>query len=291
MTVREAINSAMCEEIERDPKVFLMGEEVGQYNGAYKVSKGMYDKYGPTRVWDTPISEVGFTGIGVGAGFRGLRPIIEFMTWNFALQSIDHIINSCAKGRYMSGGDLSCPIVFRGINGASAGVGAQHTQDFVPWYSSVPGLKVVTIYDVEDARGLIKAAVRDDNPVVVLENEMMYGIPFDVPEHVLDKDFVLPIGRAHIMREGTDVTITAYARMVDVALKAADILQKEHGISAEVINLRTVRPLDRNTIFESVKKTNRIVNVEEGWPQCGMGAEIAASLMESDAFDYLDAPM
>lgn len=291
MTVREAINSAMCDEIERDPKVFLMGEEVGQYNGAYKVSKGMYDKYGPSRIWDTPISEAGFTGIGVGAGFKGLRPIIEFMTWNFALQSIDHIVNSCAKGKYMSGGDLSCPIVFRGINGASAGVGAQHTQDFVPWYSSVPGLKVVTMYDCEDARGLLKSAIRDDNPVVVLENEMMYGVTFDVPENVLDKDFLIPIGEAKTMREGTDVTITAYARMVGVALQAAEVLQKEHGISAEVINLRTVRPLDRNAIIKSVKKTHRIVNVEEGWPQCGLGAEIAGLLMESEAFDYLDAPM
>ena len=291
MTVRDAINSAMSEEIERDPKVFLMGEEVGQYNGAYKVSKGMYDRYGPSRIWDTPISETGFTGIGVGAGFRGLRPIIEFMTWNFALQSIDHIVNSCAKGRYMSGGDLSCPIVFRGINGASAGVGAQHTQDFAPWYSSVPGLKVVTIYDCEDARGLIKAAIRDDNPVVVLENEMMYGTTFDVPDRVLDKDFLIPIGQAHVAREGTDVTITAYARMVQVALQAADILHKEHGINAEVINLRTVRPLDRNAIIKSVKKTNRIVNVEEGWPQCGIGSEIAALMMESEAFDYLDAPL
>lgn len=198
MTVREAINSAMSEEIERDPKVFLIGEEVGQYNGAYKVSKGMYDRYGPSRIWDTPISEVGFTGIGVGAGFRGLRPIVEFMTWNFALQSIDHIVNSCAKGKYMSGGDLNCPIVFRGINGASAGVGAQHTQDFAPWYSSVPGLKVVTIYDSEDARGLLKSAIRDDDPVVFLENEMMYGVTFDVPDNVLDKDFLIPLNKAKV---------------------------------------------------------------------------------------------
>lgn len=226
----------------------------------------MYDKYGPTRIWDTPISEAGFTGIGVGAGFKGLRPIVEFMTWNFALQAIDHIVNSCAKGKYMSGGDLACPIVFRGINGASAGVGAQHTQDFAPWYSSVPGLKVVTMYDCEDARGILKAAIRDNDPVVVLENEMMYGVTFDVPDHVLDKDFLIPLGRAKIQREGTDVTITAYARMVGIALQAADILQKEHGISAEVINLRTIRPLDRNAIIKSVKKTNRIVNVEEGWP-------------------------
>lgn len=200
MTVRDALNSAMCEEIERDPKVFLMGEEVGIYNGAYKVSKGMYDKYGPSRIWDTPISEAGFTGIGVGAGLYGLRPIIEFMTWNFALQSIDHIVNSCAKAHYMSGGDLRCPITFRGINGVSAGVAAQHSQDFGPWFSSCPGLKVVTPWNVEDARGLLKAAIRDDDPVAVLENEMMYGVTFDVSDAVLDKDFVIPIGKAKIER-------------------------------------------------------------------------------------------
>lgn len=291
MTCRDAINTAMCEEIERDPKVFLMGEEVGQYNGAYKVSKGMYDKYGPSRIWDTPISETGFTGIGVGAGLMGLRPIIEFMTWNFSLQSIDHIVNSCAKAHYMSAGDLKCPIVFRGINGVSAGVAAQHSQCFGSWYSSVPGLKVVVPWNVEDLRGLLKASIRDEDPVVFLENEMMYGVSFDTPDHVFDKDFVLPLNKAKVEKEGTDVTITAFSKMVGFSLQAAEILQKEHGINAEVINLRVLRPLDRNAIIKSVKKTNRIVSVEEGWPQCGIGAEIAASIMETDAFDYLDAPM
>lgn len=291
MTCRDAINSAMSEEIERDPKVFLMGEEVGIYNGAYKVSKGMYDKYGPTRIIDTPISETGFTGIGVGAGLMGLRPIIEFMTWNFALQSIDHIINSCAKSHYMSAGDLKCPIVFRGINGVSAGVAAQHSQCFGSWYSSVPGLKVVVPWNVEDYRGLLKASIRDEDPVVFLENEMMYGVTFDSPDHVFDKDFVLPLNQAKVEKEGTDVTITAFSKMVGFSLQAAEILQKEHGINAEVLNLRVLRPLDRNAIIKSVKKTNRIVSVEEGWPQCGIGAEIAASIMETDAFDYLDAPL
>lgn len=291
MTVRDAINSAMCDEIERDPKVFLIGEEVGQYNGAYKVSKGMLDKFGPTRIWDTPISETGFTGIGVGAAMAGLKPIVEFMTWNFSLQAIDHIINSAAKAHYMSAGDLTCPIVFRGINGVSAGVGAQHSQCFASWYSSCPGLKVVSMWNCEDARGLLKAAIRDPDPVVVLENEMMYGVTFDVPDHVMDKDFLIPIGKAKIERPGTDVTITAFAKMVGFSLQAADILQKEHGISVEVINLRSLRPLDRDSVISSVKKTNRIVSVEEGWPQCGIGAEIAGIIMESDAFDYLDAPM
>jgi pyruvate dehydrogenase E1 component beta subunit len=224
LTVRDAINTAMSEEIERDENVFLMGEEVGQYNGAYKVSKGMYDKYGPTRIWDTPISEAGFTGIGVGAGMAGLRPIIEFMTWNFSLQAIDHIINSCAKAHYMSAGDLTCPIVFRGINGVSAGVAAQHSQCFAAWYSSCPGLKVVTPWNVEDARGLIKAAIRDNDPVVVLENEMMYGVPFDVTPEVMDKDFLIEIGKAKIERPGTDVTITGFAKMVGHSLEAAETL-------------------------------------------------------------------
>lgn len=225
MTVRDAINSAMCDEIERDPNVFLIGEEVGQYNGAYKVSKGMYDKYGPSRIWDTPISEAGFTGIGVGAGLVGLRPIVEFMTWNFSLQSIDHIVNSCAKSHYMSGGDLTCPITFRGINGVSAGVAAQHSQCFASWYSSVPGLKVVAPWNCEDARGLLKAAIRDNDPVVVLENEMMYGVTFDVPDKVLDKDYLIEIGKAKVEREGTDITITAFAKMVGFSLQAAEILK------------------------------------------------------------------
>ncbi len=281
----------MSDEIERDEKVFLIGEEVARYNGAYKVSKGMWNDFGDKRIIDTPISEAGFTGIGVGAGLYGLRPIVEFMTWNFALQAIDHIVNSTAKTHYMSGGDLTCPIVFRGINGVSSGVGAQHTQCFGSWYSNVPGLKVVSPYSAEDARGLLKAAIRDDDPVVFLENEMMYGIEFDLSKEVMSKDFVLPIGKAKIERQGTDVTITAHAKMVGHSLKAAEILQRDHNISAEVVNLRTLRPLDRKSIIASVKKTNRIVNVEEGWAQCGIGSEIAALLMESEAFDYLDAPM
>ena len=291
MNVRDALNTAMCEEIERDAKVFLIGEEVGQYNGAYKVSKGMYDKYGPSRIWDTPISETGFTGISVGAGLYGLRPICEFMTWNFAMQSIDHIVNSCAKGHYMSGGDLKCPIVFRGINGVSAGVAAQHSQCFASWFANVPGLKVVAPWSVEDTRGLLKAAIRDDDPIVFLENEMMYGINFDVSDEVLGKDFLLPIGKAKIERLGTDITITAFSKMVGYSLQAADIVKKQYGIEVEVINLRTIKPLDRKTIIESVMKTNRIVNVEEGLPMCGVGAEIAALVMESEAFDYLDAPL
>jgi pyruvate dehydrogenase E1 component beta subunit len=281
----------MSDEIERDEKVFLIGEEVGAYNGAYKVSKGMFDRYGDKRVKDTPITEAGFTGLAVGAGLYGLKPIVEFMTFNFALQAIDHIVNSCAKTHYMSGGDLTCPIVFRGINGVSTGVGAQHTQCFGSWYSSVPGLKVISIYDCEDARGLLKAAIRDPDPVVFLENEMMYGVTFNCSEEVMGKDFLVPIGKAKIMREGTDVTITAHAKMVGHSLLAAEILKRDHNINAEVINLRTLRPLDRNTITDSVKKTHRIVNVEEGWSQCGIGSEIAAILMETDAFDYLDAPM
>jgi pyruvate dehydrogenase E1 component beta subunit len=218
MNVRDALNTSMCEEIERDAKVFLIGEEVGQYNGAYKVSKGMYDKYGPSRIWDTPISETGFTGISVGAGLYGLRPIVEFMTWNFAMQSIDHIVNSCAKGHYMSGGDLKCPIVFRGINGVSAGVAAQHSQCFASWYANVPGLKVVSPWSVEDTRGLLKASIRDDDPVVFLENEMMYGVNFDVSDEVLGKDFLVPIGKAKIERQGTDITITAHSKMVGYSL-------------------------------------------------------------------------
>lgn len=251
----------------------------------------MWDRYGDRRIVDTPITEAGFTGIAVGAGLHGLRPIVEFMTFNFALQAIDHIVNSTAKTHYMSAGDLTCPIVFRGINGVSASVGAQHTQCFGSWYSSVPGLKVVSPWNIEDCRGLMKAAIRDNDPVVVLENEMMYGIEFDVDPKIMDKDFLIPIGKAKIERAGTDVTITAHAKMVGHSLAAAEVLQRDHNISCEVINLRSLRPLDRNAIINSVKKTNRIVNVEEGWSQCGIGSEIAAILMETDAFDYLDAPM
>lgn len=244
----------------------MIGEEVAQYNGAYKVSKGMWDRYGSNRIWDTPITEAGFTGIGVGAGLMGLRPIVEFMTFNFALQAIDHIVNSTAKTLYMSAGELTCPIVFRGINGVSASVGAQHTQCFGAWYAQVPGIKVISPWSVEDCRGLLKAAIRDNDPVVFLENEMMYGVEFEVDDKIMDMDFVLPIGKAKIERAGTDVTITAHAKMVGHSLQAAEVLQRDHNISCEVINLRTLRPLDRNSIINSVKKTHKIVNVEEGWP-------------------------
>lgn len=251
----------------------------------------MYDKYGGKRIWDTPITEAGFTGIGVGAGLYGLRPVIEFMTFNFALQAIDHIVNSTAKTHYMSGGDLTCPITFRGINGVCSAVGAQHTQCFGSWYSSVPGLKVVSPWNVEDCRGLIKAAIRDNDPVVVLENEMMYGVEFEATPEVMGKDFLIEIGKAKIEREGTDVTLVGHAKMVGRSLEAAEVLQRDHNISAEVINLRSLRPLDRGAIIKSVLKTNRIVSVEEGWPQCGIGAEVAGLLMESEAFDHLDAPL
>jgi pyruvate dehydrogenase E1 component beta subunit len=286
MTVREALRDAMAEEMRRDPDVFLMGEEVAEYQGAYKVSQGLLEEFGARRVIDTPITEYGFAGLGVGAAMAGLKPIVEFMTWNFAMQAIDHIINSAAKTLYMAGGELGCPIVFRGPNGAAARVAAQHSQEYSSWYAHCPGLKVVAPYSAADAKGLLKAAIRDPNPVVFLENEVLYGQSFDVPK--LD-DFVLPIGKAKILREGGHVTITAFSLMVDRALKAAEKLAGE-GIEAEVIDLRTIRPLDTATIVESVKKTNRIVSVEEGWPQSGMGSEIAAVMMEQ-AFDWLDAPV
>jgi len=289
MTVRDALNSALDEELVRDPKVLIIGEEVGQYQGAYKVTKGLLDKHGPARVVDTPITEAGFTGVGVGAALYGLKPVVEFMTWNFALQSIDHIVNSAAKGLYMSGGQLTCPIVFRGPNGPPRAVGAQHSQDFAAWYSSVPGLKVVTPYNCIDARGLMKAAIRDPDPVVVLESEILYNQTFEVSDEAAGKDFVLPIGQAHIERVGKDITLVSYSRGVDVALAAAVLLEQK-GISAEVINLRTVRPLDVKTIVASVQKTHRCVTVEEGWRQCGIGAEISALLMEH-TFDSLDAPV
>jgi pyruvate dehydrogenase E1 component beta subunit len=285
-TVREALRDAMAEEMRRDPDVFLMGEEVAEYQGAYKVSQGLLEEFGARRVIDTPITEHGFAGLGVGAGFAGLRPIVEFMTWNFAMQAIDHIINSAAKTLYMAGGELGCPIVFRGPNGAAARVGAQHSQEYSTWYGHCPGLKVIAPYSAADAKGLLKAAIRDPNPVVFLENEILYGQSFEVPE--LD-DFVLPIGRAKVLREGADVTIVAFALMVERALAAADALAKE-GIRAEVIDLRTIRPLDIETIVASVKKTNRLVSVEESWPTFGMGAELAAAMMEH-AFDHLDAPV
>ena len=290
LTCREALNSALDEELARDDRVFIIGEEVAEYDGAYKVTKGLLQKYGDRRVVDTPITESGFTGLATGAAYAGLRPIAEFMTFNFSMQAIDHVVNSAAKTLYMSGGQIKVPIVYRGPNGAAGGVGAQHSQCFAAWYGSVPGLKVVSPYDVEDCRGLLKAAIRDDNPVVCLENEVMYGVKFDVPDHVMDPDFTLPIGKAKIMREGTDVTIVAHSRPVGFCMEAAEILAKE-GISAEVINLRSIRPLDRAAIVESVMKTNRLVTVEGGWPSCGVGAEICATIFESEAFDYLDAPV
>jgi pyruvate dehydrogenase E1 component beta subunit len=285
-TVREALRDAMAEEMRRDADVFLIGEEVAEYQGAYKVSQGLLDEFGAKRVIDTPITEYGFTGLGVGAGFGGLRPIVEFMTWNFAMQAIDHIINSAAKTLYMAGGELGCPIVFRGPNGAAARVGAQHSQEYSTWYAHCPGLKVIAPYSAADAKGLLKAAIRDPDPVVFLENEILYGHSFEVPK--LD-DFVLPIGRARILRPGSDVTIVSFSLMMERALAAAEALAQE-GIEAEVIDLRTLRPLDIPTIIESIKKTNRLVSVEEGWPRFGVGAELAAMAMEH-AFDYLDAPV
>lgn len=283
----------MKEEVQRDNRVFIMGEEVAKYHGAYKVTKGLVDElheWTPEtpqgRMIDTPITEMGFTGMGVGAALAGMRPVVEFMTWNFAMQAIDHIVNSAAKGAYMSTGKLECPIVFRGGNGASAGVAAQHSQCFAAWYSSVPGLKVIMPQDAEDARGLLKAAIRDDTPIVFLENEMMQGQSFELTDAQMDKDFVLPIGKAKVQKEGTDVSIVTFSKMVGKSLEAAEILAKD-GISVEVINLRTIRPLDIDTIMKSVKKTNRIVTVEEGWPQSGVTAEIC-SLVCEHAFDYLD---
>ena len=266
LTIRQGIYSAMAGELERDPDVFLMGEEVARYHGAYKVSQDLYKHYGEDRVIDTPITECGFAGLGVGAALYGLRPIIEFMTFNFSMQAIDHLVNSAAKGKYMSGGDLSCPIVFRGLNGSSAGVAAQHSQCFAAWYSHVPGLKVVMPWSLEDVRGLLKSSIRDNNPVVFLENDIMYGQSFDTTPEIMDKDFLIPLGKCKIEREGSDVTIVAASKMVGTSLEAAKVLKEKHDISAEVINLRTIKPLDRATIIKSVKKTNRIVSVEEGWP-------------------------
>ncbi len=286
MTVREALRDAMAEEMRSDADVFVMGEEVAEYQGAYKVTQGLLDEFGPERVIDTPITEHGFAGLGAGAAFAGLKPVIEFMTFNFAMQAIDHIINSAAKTRYMSGGIVECPIVFRGPNGAASRVGAQHSQNYASWYANVPGLKVIAPYDAADNKGLLKAAIRDPNPVVFLENELMYGESFDVPE--MD-DYVVPIGKARTFREGTDVTIVSYSITVGQALEAADKLAEE-GISAEVIDLRTIRPLDIDAVIESVKKTNRCVVAEEGWPQCSVASDVSAQLMEQ-AFDWLDAPV
>jgi pyruvate dehydrogenase E1 component beta subunit len=284
ITVRESLRDAMREEMKRDANVFLMGEEVGQYQGAYKISQGLLEEFGPKRVVDTPITEMGFTGLAVGAAYAGLRPIVEFMTFNFAMQAIDHIINSAAKTLYMGGGQLGCPIVFRGPNGAAARVAAQHSQDFTAWYSQIPGLKVVAPYTSADAKGLLKAAIRDENPVIFLENEILYGKTFEVPK--LD-DWVVPIGKARIARAGQHVTIVSFGIGMTYALGAAEKLAKD-GIEAEVIDLRTIRPMDIATVIDSVKRTNRCVTVEEGWPQGSVGSEISAQLM-THAFDYLDA--
>ncbi|MBN8828248.1 MAG: pyruvate dehydrogenase complex E1 component subunit beta [Sphingobacteriia bacterium] len=286
ITVREALRDAMLEEMKKDPNVLVMGEEVAEYQGAYKVTQGLLQEFGPKRVVDTPITEHGFAGVAVGAAFVGLKPIVEFMTFNFAMQAIDQIINSAAKTNYMSGGQVRCPIVFRGPNGAASRVAAQHSQCYASWYGHVPGLKVIAPYSAADAKGLLKSAIRDPNPVIFLENEILYGQSFEVPD---DADYLVPIGKAAVLREGSDVTITAFSLMVKHALAAAEELAKE-GINAEVIDLRTIRPLDKETILSSLKKTNRIVSVEEGWPFAGIGSEIAAIAME-EAFDDLDAPV
>jgi pyruvate dehydrogenase E1 component beta subunit len=285
MTVREALRDAMAEEMRRDDTVFLMGEEVAQYQGAYKVSQGLLEEFGARRVIDTPITEQGFAGLGVGAAFAGLRPIVEFMTFNFAMQAIDQIVNSAAKTRYMSGGQMQSPIVFRGPNGPASRVGAQHSQDYSSWYAHVPGMKVIAPYFAADAKGLLKAAIRDPNPVIFLENEIVYGRSFPVPK--MD-DFVVPIGKARVVKPGKDVTLVAYSICVGMIIEAAEKLAAE-GIDAELIDLRTLRPLDTTTVVESVKKTNRIVTVEQGWPVCSIGSEIC-SVVTSEAFDYLDAP-
>ena len=285
-TVREALRDAMAEEMRRDERVFVMGEEVAQYQGAYKVTQGLLDEFGPARVVDTPITEYGFAGLGTGAAMGGLRPIVEFMTFNFAMQAIDHIINSAAKTNYMSGGQMRCPIVFRGPNGAASRVGAQHSQNYGPWYASVPGLIVIAPYDSADAKGLLKAAIRSEDPVVFLENELLYGQSFDVPQV---EDWVLPIGKARTMREGKDVTLVSYSIGVGVALQAAETLAGE-GIDAEVIDLRTLRPLDSEAVLQSLAKTNRMVVVEEGWPTCSIASEVIAICMEQ-GFDDLDAPV
>jgi pyruvate dehydrogenase E1 component beta subunit len=286
MTVREALREAMAEEMRANPAVMLMGEEVGEYQGAYKISQGLLDEFGPKRVVDTPITEMGFTGIAVGAAWGGLNPIVEFMTWNFAMQAIDHILNSAAKTNYMSGGQLGCPIVFRGTNGAAARVGAQHSQDYAAWYAAIPGLKVVMPYSASDAKGLLKQAIRDPNPVIFLENEILYGQSFEVPDLA---DFTIPFGKARVWREGSDVTIVSFGIGMRYALEAADVLAKD-GISAEVIDLRTLRPIDYDTVLASVMKTNRCVTVEEGFPVGSIGNHLSATIMER-AFDHLDAPV
>merc|ERR1719242_1783360 len=292
VTVRGALNLTLYEEFERDPLLFLMGEEVAQYNGAYKISKGLWDKYGDSRVIDTPITEMGFTGVGIGAALNGLHPIVEFMSFNFSMQAIDHVVNSAGKLRYMSGGTINVPITFRGPNGAAKAVAAQHSQDFSSWYSQCPGLKVTTVYDVADARELFKACIRDPDPCLLLENEIMYGTKFPVDDAWFDPSFApAEIGKAKVMKTGTDLTIGSHGRMVHFALEAARQLEESYGVSVEVINNRTLRPFDRQTNIDSVKKTHRLVYVEEGWPQCGVAAEVCAMMMESEAFDYLDSPV
>jgi len=286
MTVREALNTAMVEEMERDASVFLMGEEVAEYEGAYKITQGLLDRFGAKRIVDTPITEHGFTGIAVGAAFGGLKPIVEFMTFNFAMQAIDQIVNSAAKTLYMSGGQMGAPMVFRGPNGAAARVGAQHSQDYSAWYAHIPGLKVAIPYSAADAKGLLKSAIRDPNPVIFLENEILYGRSFEVP--VLD-DFTLPFGKARIERTGSDVTIVSFGIGMTYAMEAAERLAEE-GVQAEVVNLRTLRPLDYDTVLESVRKTNRMVTVEEGWPVGAIGNHLSAHVM-THAFDHLDAPV
>lgn len=288
--VRDALNQGMDEEMERDEAVFILGEEVAQYQGAYKVTKGLYDKYGDKRVIDTPITEMGFTGLAIGAAYKDLKPIVEFMTFNFSMQAVDQMINSAAKQYYMSAGDIACPIVFRGPNGHSAGTAAQHSQCFAAWFSNCPGLKVVSPYSSADHKGLIKAAIRDPNPVVVLEHELLYGLKFPMTDEEQSKDYVLPFGKAKIEREGSDVTLISFSKQVGLCLEAAEVLA-ESGVSCEVINLLSLRPLDRETVLGSVRKTGRVITVEQGWPQCGVGAEIAGMIMESDAFNFLDAPM
>lgn len=286
LTVREALRDAMAEEMRRDGDVFVMGEEVAEYQGAYKVTQGLLDEFGADRVIDTPITEHGFAGLGVGAAFAGLKPIVEFMTFNFAMQAMDQIINSAAKTNYMSGGQVKCPIVFRGPNGAAARVAAQHSQCFASWYAHVPGLIVIAPYDSASAKGLLKAAIRNPNPIIFLENEVVYGHKFEVPD---EEDYMVEIGKAAVVRKGKDVTITAYSIQVGVALEAAEQLAQQ-GIDAEVIDLRTIRPLDKETIIHSIRKTHRLVSVEESWPVAGIGSELAAIAME-EAFDDLDAPV
>lgn len=291
MTCRDALNKAMDEEMSRDERVFIMGEEVAQYDGAYKVSRGLWKKYGDKRVVDTPITEAGFCGMAVGAAMGGLRPICEFMTFNFAMQAIDQIINSAAKEFSMSAGMIAVPIVFRGPNGAASGVAAQHSQCYGAWYAHCPGLKVISPYSAEDCHGLLKSAIRDPDPVIFLENELLYGQQFEVSNQVMSSDHLIPIGKAKIERSGNHCTLVSHSKGVQICLEAAQELEQQHNISVEVINLRSLRPLDMETVKQSVMKTNRLVTVEQGWPTCGIGAEISANIVESEAFDYLDSPI